>query len=232
MVKHLLKLENVMWAIVPFKGAPSAKSRLATHLDYDQRVLLAEAMLSDVLDALSAAKSLDGILVTSPTKQRFDWISIHAVELFEDKSPNLATALAQAIRHVTIEFRSNSIFVIPADIPLIKWSDVDFVVSQHRNVTIVPDSKRVGTNGLVCTPPDAINLVFDGESFVPHMEAARRVGWKPLELHIESFAHDIDRFEELELVSKVAPGSQTGKLITQHQLLEPSNLKPSVARAS
>ena len=56
---------NRVWACVPVKEFTGAKQRLASLLRPEQREVLAETMLEDVLAALAGATRLAGILVNT-----------------------------------------------------------------------------------------------------------------------------------------------------------------------
>jgi len=54
-----------VWACVPVKEFTGAKQRLSSLLSPQQREILAETMLEDVLEALSGAARLAGIMVNT-----------------------------------------------------------------------------------------------------------------------------------------------------------------------
>ena len=54
-----------MWAVVPVKEIRQAKQRLALEMSTDERCRLVEAMLSDVLEALSRVDGFEGLLVVT-----------------------------------------------------------------------------------------------------------------------------------------------------------------------
>lgn len=207
-----------MWAIVPYKGVPSGKSRLAEHLNLKQRAVLSHAMLDDVLRALNRAASLQGVIVSSPSRQALEDVGIRGVHEFRDTGSTLAEAVTQAAKFAMDQFDASSTFIVPADIPLMKSEDVDYAIGQHREVTIIPDDQEIGTNGLICTPPDAIEYIFDGKSFVPHKRAAERVGISPLTIRLPNMGHDIDTIFDLRRVLEIGVKTQTAKVIRDYGL--------------
>lgn len=209
-----------MWAIVPYKGVPSGKSRLADHLDVNQRGLLSRAMLHDVLRALTGASSLLGVIVSSPSKEALDDVRIQGIEKFQDNGSTLAQAVTEAAKFAIKRFEARSTFIVPADIPLIRNSDVDYAIGCHREVTIIPDDREIGTNGLICTPPDAIQYVFDGKSFQPHKEAAEKAGITPIAIQLPNMGHDIDTIFDLRKVMELGKTSETARVIRNYGLDE------------
>ncbi len=202
-----------VWAIVPFKGAENAKRRLSPRLSASSRSRLALAMLNDVLDALVEAKSVDGILLTSRAKEAKSIAEKWNVELYRDKAHTLVDALTDAGERVKNGLNATAAIIVPGDVPLITGSDVDHVLHYHADVTIVPDSHKIGTNALVCTPPNAFPLIFDGRSYHPHIEAATRSGLQVRSVQSRAFAIDVDTAEDLLLVYASTGKSRTKELL-------------------
>ncbi len=208
-----------MWAIVPYKGVPSGKSRLAEHLGEEQRRELSQAMLHDVLEALASAASLSGVIVSSPSVDALKDVRTAGVRKFRDHGSTLAEAVTEAAKYAMSAYSAKSTFIVPADIPLIQSGDVDFAADGHTQVTIIPDDREIGTNGLICTPPDAIEYVFDGKSFEPHKQAALAKNLTPKSLYIESMGHDIDTIYDLKRVLELGPTSRTADVIRTEGLV-------------
>ena len=203
-----------VWAIVPFKGAENAKRRLSPQLSADVRSRLALAMLNDVLQALVDAKSVNGILLTSRALEAKRIAEDWGVTLYRDQAHTLVDALTDASEKVKRDLNATTCIIVPGDVPLITGSDVDHVLHYHANVTIVPDSHKIGTNALVCTPPNAFPLVFDGRSYHPHVEVATRTGLQVRSVQSDAFAIDVDTADDLLLISASTKCSRTRKLLT------------------
>lgn len=212
------------WAVVPFKDAPFAKSRFHEHLDVTQRGLLAQAMLRDVLSALNYSARIAGTVVCSSSAYVKELNYENAV-LFEDHSANLQTALTQAWEFTNQQFNNPTICIVPADIPLVQSQDINELLEHHQEVTIVPDTEQLGTNALVISSPVVFDLVFDGQSFVPHVENIRAVGIEPRIVQMSSFAFDVDHFEDLFEVIGKAPCSETAAVIFNERLLETATIR-------
>ncbi|MCY3860078.1 MAG: 2-phospho-L-lactate guanylyltransferase [Gammaproteobacteria bacterium] len=202
-----------VWAIVPFKGAENAKRRLSPRLSADVRSRLALAMLNDVLHALVEAKSVDGILLTSRATEAKSIAEKWNVSLYRDQAHTLVDALTDAGERVKNGLNATTSIIVPGDVPLIKGSDVDHVLHYHADVTIVPDGHKIGTNALVCTPPNAFPLIFDGRSYHPHIEAATRLGLQVRSVQSQAFAVDVDTAEDLLLVYSSVQESRTNSLL-------------------
>lgn len=202
-----------VWAIVPFKGAENAKRRLSPQLSADARSRLALAMLYDVLEALADSKSVDGILLTSRSAEARRIAQEWDIELYRDQAHTLVDALTDASEKVRRDLNASTAIIVPGDVPLITGSDIDHILHYHADVTIVPDSHKIGTNALVCTPPNAFPLVFDGRSYHPHVEAATSLGLQVRSVQSEAFAIDVDTADDLLLISASNKESRTKTLL-------------------
>jgi 2-phospho-L-lactate guanylyltransferase len=197
------------WALLPLKSPRSAKSRLSSLFSADGRAALQFALLGDVLNGLSRARSLDGIAVISsdPDIGRVA-CSLGASFIAEHPATgDLNRALEIGARQLR-EAGAGLIAVIPADLPLIEASDVDLAVREaiRRQATIVvPDRCRQGTNALVFRADMAPAFQFGPDSFHRHLRALGRRPAVPMEL--ESLALDIDLPEDLERL-RAASGSR------------------------
>ena len=202
-----------VWAIVPFKGAQNAKRRLSPKLPAESRAKLAVAMLEDVLQALTDANSIDGILLVSRSNEAREIAEKWDVTLYRDRAHTLVDALTEAGEKLKRDLHATTTIIVPGDVPLISGADVDHVLHYHANVTIVPDAHKIGTNALVCTPPNAFPLVFDGRSYLPHLEAASHAGLQIRPVQSSAFSVDVDTTDDLLLVKQRAFNSHTSALL-------------------
>jgi 2-phospho-L-lactate guanylyltransferase len=204
-----------MWAIVPLKRLEQAKGRLASVLSAEERRSLMLAMARDVLTALSRSSKLTGILLVSRTAEADALAQSFNTERFaESPSANLSESLIQASDYLIGQFQAAGVMIVPADVPLITPDEIDGILRQHlaepeRGVTVVPDSDNIGTNCLICSPPNCIDYVFDGKSFKPHLDAATAVGITPTIMPSAGFALDIDTPSDLRTLLARQPDSQT-----------------------
>ena len=203
-----------MWAIVPIKTFDRAKQRLAKVLSEDERRSLMLAMARDVLSCLAKSTQLTGILIVSRAPEADALAQSFATERYaESPDANLAQALEQAAQHLISHFSAKGVIVVPADVPGIRVDELDQLLAANEQVTIMPDDKNIGTNGLICSPPLCMPYIFDGKSFKPHVDAAFAQGITPKIVPGTAFALDIDTPDDLLAVCDKEPTSQTASYL-------------------
>jgi 2-phospho-L-lactate guanylyltransferase len=92
--------------------------------------------------------------------------------------------------------------ILPGDLPLVTSDCLSALLQaahlRDRGVTIVPDRRHIGTNALVCTPPDAIRLHFGPNSFAEHLRTAREHELEVRIFESGELALDIDEPEDFD----------------------------------
>lgn len=210
-----------MWAIVPIKSFDAAKQRLASVLSPDERRSLMLAMARDVLTALLRSQRLTGIVIVSRAPEADALAQSFGTERFaESPDANLPAALTQAVEYSMEHLHASGIFIVPADVPLIQATEIDQLLADHTSVTLLPDTEKIGTNGLICSPPNAIPLVFDGKSFKPHANRAFEAGITPKIVPSSGFSLDIDTPGDLVVLLRTNPGCQTGIYLEKSGIAE------------
>lgn len=203
-----------MWAIVPIKSLQTAKRRLADVLSAEERRALMLAMARDVLTALVRSAALTGVLIVSRAPEADALAQSFGTERFtESPDADLSLALTQASEYARDHLHARGVMIVPADVPLIEPEEIDAILAGHEAVTVMPDDERLGTNGLVCTPPDRMPFRFDGRSFRPHLEAAEATGVHPRIVPSPRFALDVDTPDDLRALLQRGPATQTAMFL-------------------
>ena len=189
-----------LWAVVPVKERASAKERLAPMLPPEIRQALALAMLEDVLEALSAAPGIAGLLVVTVDPESRLMAARYGGRAIEVGARDGHTgAVAAAARLLAAEGRSGML-TLPGDIPLVTPAEIAQLLAAHPpapSFTIVPSHDEQGSNAVACSPPGAVPLRFGENSFYPHLQAAEACGIRPTVLHLPGIALDIDNPEDV-----------------------------------
>ncbi len=197
-----------MWAVIPVKDLAGAKQRLAPVLAPKERQELFLAMLGDVLAALAATASLEGIAMITRDAVAQDLAGRVGAEIIsEDENDGQTAAVNFGIAQLMSRGVS-AILQVPGDVPLALASEFEQAIAAHQAVTapamtIVPARNQLGSNCVLCSPPNALPLRFGDNSFYPHLDAAHRLGIQPTILPLSGLGLDIDTPDDLsELLTR------------------------------
>jgi 2-phospho-L-lactate/phosphoenolpyruvate guanylyltransferase len=197
-------------AIVPVKRFHDAKQRLAPGLDEERRVALAAAMLEDVLDAISDARSIERTIVVSGDPLAQEIAASVSAEVVPDPADegHPEAALAGIARAETEG--AGCVALLPGDCPLLAPRELDrlLAVLPSPGVTIVPDRHGEGTNALVLAPPTAIRPAFGEGSRARHVAAAREADVPCAVEEVPSLALDLDTPADLVALTRELAGAR------------------------
>jgi 2-phospho-L-lactate guanylyltransferase len=192
------------WAVVPLKSPQHAKSRLAAVLSASQRRKLLFALAQHVVGALRATPGIARVAVVTASEEvaRFS-AALGAVVLRQSDDAGTAEAFAFGLSQLEIQ-RPHGVLMVPGDLPLISPLSVRAVLDAAplTGVVVVPDRRGIGTNMLLCVPPNAIAPAFGADSLRRHLAAAGAAGVPARRLEVEALALDLDEPEDLELLSR------------------------------
>jgi 2-phospho-L-lactate guanylyltransferase len=135
--------------------------------------------------------------------------------LQEDGNPNLNTALRRATL-VTQMYASSEVIILPADLPLLKASELQTMISKATNppvVVISPDRRMNGTNALLVNPGGLIDYGFGIGSFQRHIDRAHKAQARVEICDLPSISIDLDLPEDLELIRQIQ--AATPSLLSQ-----------------
>jgi 2-phospho-L-lactate guanylyltransferase len=211
----------MVWAVVPVKQLARAKQRLSGLLGPEQRRLLCDAMLDDVLAALTAARGLAGILVVSSDPAARTLAMRHGARLLDDPGRGLNAAVAHAAKTLAEE-GAPAMLVVHGDAPLATADEIEALVAAHaagHAVVLASDRRGDGTNALLCAPPDAMTFHYGPGSFAAHRQAARAAGHEPAALDLPGLALDIDMPEDLALFVDRARAGAAYRLLAGQDML-------------
>lgn len=193
-----------LWAVVPVKSLAAAKRRLAGVLSAAERRQLVLSMLEDVLGALREVADGGGIeevsVVTCDPVVRDLAVSLGVKVVVRERDAGHTEAVVHAAR-VLRSAGCGGMLTVPGDVPLVSAAEVGRLLAAHGRspaVTLAPARDGLGSNGLICSPPDVLPLRFGEESFRPHVASARRLGISPAVVSLPGLGLDIDRRADLE----------------------------------
>ena len=208
-------MKHPLWAVVPYKGTANSKQRLSGEFSNAERAGLVHAMLDDVLTQLTQTSLFDGIVLVSRARDAEEIARRYGISSFKDHTSSLREALIAASRWTKAVHAAETVFIVPADVPLLSKADIQHAIQRHEQVTVIPDKREIGTNALICSPPNAFPYIFDGSSFKPHIVAAKKHGLNPKVLKLRSFSIDVDTAVDLQGILDSDDDSVTKKYLEQ-----------------
>jgi len=203
-------------AVLPVKRFAAAKQRLAGGGARDpsgppgaaelatadglapaERRLLAEAMVADVLDALTEVASLAGVVVVTAEARVRTLAEERGFAAIDDPREAGQSAAAALGVDAAVARRAERVLLVPGDCPALDPREVDQLLAGDAPAVIVPDRHGTGTNALLLAPPDRFAPAFGPGSFERHRALARAAGSEPVVASPPSLLLDVDTPDDL-----------------------------------
>ncbi|MGH2418833.1 MAG: 2-phospho-L-lactate guanylyltransferase [Candidatus Limnocylindria bacterium] len=186
--------------IVPHRGLEAAKTRLATSLAPEERMLLASQLLQRVLGVVREV--CDEVVVITPSRALAEIVEPTGARLVVQRGMGLNEGLEQA-RFDALVDDVDTLVVLHGDLPNLRPSDVQTLLGALPDgddpaVAIAPDRAGTGTNGLVLRPPGVIRFRFGTGSFAAHLEEVERAGVPLVAVNKAGLAFDLDTPQDLQ----------------------------------
>lgn len=168
-------------AVLPVKRFTLAKQRLGESIDDELRLELARAMVSDVLDALTRTPAIDStIVVTNEESIGASALERGATLLPDSAERGQSAAVGLGIAHA-LALGISRVLCVPGDCPALDPAELGLLLGGTQEpagheVVIVPDRHGTGTNGLMLSPPQAIEPSFGPGSCKRHRRLAEDAG--------------------------------------------------------
>lgn len=211
-------------AILPVKRFAEAKQRLGSSIADPLRRELARAMVADVLHALTLTASIERtIVVTREGSLAAAAREQGALVLEDEPEAGQSAAVKIGVRRALAE-GFERVLCIPGDCPALAPVELDRLLGAghgeradrdpsdgaaarcEREVVIIPDRHGTGTNGLLLTPPHAIEPSFGPDSCARHRALALAAGAACRVERLPSLLLDIDTGADLiALRERLAP---------------------------
>jgi 2-phospho-L-lactate guanylyltransferase len=205
-------------AILPVKRFELAKTRLGEQLQPAQRRALAQAMVSDVLDALLASERLEAVLVVTNETSVAELASERGAQVLADPAESGQSAAALIGVAHALAAGYERVLLVPGDCPAVEAGALRILLERPMRppaVTIVSDRVGSGTNALLLAPPDAIEPGFGPDSFARHRDRTERVQADWHSEPLPSLLLDIDTPEDLALLRSAHAGPATARVLAE-----------------
>ena len=172
-------------------------------------------MLEDVLEAVSAVRELAGVLVVTVDPVATSLASRYGARIVTDGARDGHTGAVTAAARLLVREGGAGMMTMPGDIPRLSSAEIAATLAAHGAApafTIVPAHDDLGSNTIVCSPPNAVPLRFGEDSFYPHLDAARAHGIEPLVVRHPGIGMDIDNPVDLVTFLRMSPSVRTRTL--------------------
>ena len=144
--------------LLPVKTFANAKQRLAPAVDPETRAGLAQAMCTDVMNALARARVPERVIVFTAADEVIELARPFGFDVVREKSVDGHSA---AVNQMVAELLSSAarILSIAIDLPRLAPSEIDFALdAASEPVTLIPSRDWTGTNGVVFISPAHIAM--------------------------------------------------------------------------
>lgn len=210
-----------MRVLLPLKEFAAAKQRLAGVLSPTERSRLFQAMVEDVLFAISGHPEVDDVVICSSDPAAAWLACYYEVDFLPERAATggLNGAVNAAVRQFAAA-GLREVLVVHGDLPLLSGADISTLLAAHRAqpgaagvgaagvgaaVTIAPDRRRTGTNLMAWQPLDAFEAHYGRDSFQRHCAQAREAGAALTVCELPGGGCDIDEPEDLLLLLRQPP---------------------------
>lgn len=209
--------------VIPVKNLASAKQRLAPALEQEERAALAAAMLKDVFEAVASWTRRPQVAVVTGDAEARSLARQCGFEILDDPEEEEAgesAAVARATQVLEAQ-GTESVLVIPGDIPLVTASELEaiYAAAPLTGTVLVPSRDGRGTNAALRKPASLFPLRFGNDSFVPHRAAAAATGLPLVVLALPGIALDVDTPQDLAALV-AAPGERRSQRLAREWKLD------------
>ena len=163
--------------LLPVKDLRNAKKRLESVLAPEQRLGLAQAMLTDTTRAVRDARRAEKIFVITNYRPAMEIAEENGWEILREEHQISESDSVDAASRRCEQRGVRSLLRLPLDVPLLQPSDIDELLAieyPSPAMAIVPSRDGTGTNALLRTPPTLFPSHFGEGSFAKHLAEANQ----------------------------------------------------------
>lgn len=181
-------------AVVTAKRFTAAKQRMSGAVPEERRLALVEAMLGDVLDAVTAARQIRSTVVVTGEATAAKLAADRGAEVIDDPDDAGHVGAAKLGIDRAVELGADAVVLLPGDCPLLQPRELDRLLTGLPDpfVAVVPDRHGTGTNAIAMRPPGAIEPSFGEGSCARHLGLARAADIPHATEGIPGLALDLD----------------------------------------
>ncbi|HEY3397904.1 MAG TPA: 2-phospho-L-lactate guanylyltransferase [Armatimonadota bacterium] len=182
--------------LIPQKDLAGAKTRLRAVLSAADRHYLTLALLRRTLEVCAQLPASGGLLVSGPSELAELVASVGAT-LLPGGRAGMRRDITEAAR--VAASGDHALLIVSGDMPLVNLPDLERVLAEWRagrEVVLVPDHRRRGTNVMLVDRPEAFPYAFGGAllggSFEAHFNTAEGLDLSVAVVESPALALDLD----------------------------------------
>jgi 2-phospho-L-lactate guanylyltransferase len=218
--KHISNDKPAIRALLlPIKDLRNAKQRLAGVLTPDERFGLAQAMLTDTIQAVRGVQHADKIYVITSYEPAIETAAKHGWEVLREERQISESASVDHASRLCSDRGVTALLRLPLDLPLVQPGDIDDLLATEcasPAVVMVPSRDGTGTNAILRTPPVLFPSHFGPDSFAKHRSEAEQAGARIIVRRNERLEMDVDDDSDLRALMRYdLTNTATGKWLEQ-----------------
>ncbi len=200
-------------AVVPVKGGPLAKSRLA--LPHDIRAALATAFARDTVAALRSADPAMPVLVVTGAADVAAWSRADGAQVVDDPGSGLDGAVAAGVAAAAVRGADHAAVVL-GDHPALRPEEVRaaLALASGTERSLVPDAGGRGTALLGLPAAGGSRTAFGEGSAAAH----ERLGYLPVDPDAPGLRLDVDDADDLASAVVLGVGRHTAAALARASL--------------
>ncbi len=188
--------------LIPVK-ASAGKSRLSGLLSETKRNEFTRLMLTDVLGAVREAGLLRAAQVVSTDPKMLELAKRLGAHVSKEPGDNGVNSAVE--RGIAISGNPETVLVLPADLPLVRASELEHILARRSSgfdVVVTPSVSFNGTNALAFSGASHLDLSYDDNSFWNHIANASRRGDSVCVSAEYGMMFDIDSPEDFRVLAR------------------------------
>jgi 2-phospho-L-lactate guanylyltransferase len=205
--------------LLPIKDLNNAKMRLMAVLTPEERLGLAEAMLTDTVRAVQSVRRAEKIFVVTNYQPAMRVAEENGWEILREERQVSESDSVDAASRICELRGVTGLLRIPLDVPLVQANDIDDLLAiecQEPALVIVPSRDGLGTNAILRMPPALFPSHFGVGSFAKHVGEAESIGARVIFRRSARLEMDVDdEADLLALLKNDLSGTETGRWLRE-----------------
>lgn len=183
---------------IPMKDPKRAKTRLAGDLSSHQRQQLAIFLFQNTVKFFR--QTYPDLPISTITASKQITAMAHEMGAYVIPEPFINGLNNAANLAASWAWKNgfHSLFIIPADIPVLVKIEIDELLNTSvEHDVVIAESKHGGTNALLLSLPNRLTFCYGGNSAKAHAKSAKKKSLKYYQCCLPHLSQDIDTLSDL-----------------------------------